>query len=61
MTVTLSVGDKIKGDYGAEGRIKGISADGLSATIELTTARSSPVLMLMPVSHLTRIETSLKK
>ena len=57
MSATLSVGDKIQGDYGAEGQIKRISADGLSATIQLVSASSWPVLMLVPVSHLKRIES----
>ena len=55
MSTALRVGDKIKGDYGVEGEIKSISADGMSATVQLVAVNSWSVLVATPVSRLTRI------
>ena len=55
MSTALRVGDKAKGDYGAEGEIKSINTDGASATVQLVATSSWSVLIAMPVSHLTWI------
>lgn len=55
MYATLRVGDKVRGDYGAEGELKSISNDGLSATVQLVATISWSVLVATPISHLTKI------